>query len=536
MTRVPTAAPTTTPTTALAAAPATASDPHRPRCHFTAQKNWINDPNGLIWHQGEYHLFFQYNPYGDQWGHMSWGHAVSPDLLHWTELPVAIAEDERVSIYSGSVVSDRHNRSGFGTAENPPLVAIYTGCLRVPEGGQAQELAYSLDRGRTWTQYARNPVLTAPVKDFRDPKVFWHAATERWVMAVVLPDARKAQFHASTDLKTWTLLSEFEAPFEGQGIWECPDLLRLPVAGGADAAEAAPWCFKVDVFGGHPSGGTGARLFFGHFDGTRFVAEPEAAPQWADFGADFYAALSWSDVPQPDPDDPAPQRAVWLAWMNCHRYAKHLPTSPWRGAMSLPRELQARRVADGRWQLLQRPLPALAGLRGPVRTVAAHTLRDQVRDILLPGSDADAQPDGPVVDPVDGHALDIELAITASTASRCGLRLRVGADEATVVGYDAALGVVFVDRSRSGFLPPGDALYAQRHDVAVPAPSADLPLRWRVLLDACLLEVFIGDGEAVISEQIFPAASSSGLQLFADNGSAAFSDLRLWALRAASPR
>jgi sucrose-6-phosphate hydrolase SacC (GH32 family) len=395
--------------------------------------------------------------------------------------------------------------------------------LRVPEGGQAQELAFSNDRGRTWTKYAGNPVLSAAVKDFRDPKVFWHAATARWVMAVVLPDARKAQFYASTDLKAWALLSEFEAPFEDQGIWECPDLLPLPVDG---SPVDAPWLFKVDVFGGHPSGGTGARLFFGHFDGTRFTAEPEAAPQWADFGADFYAALSWADVPQPDPHKPAPQRAVWLAWMNCHRYAKHLPTSPWRGAMSVPRELHARRGADGRWQLLQRPLPALAGLRGPVQHLPACTLRDAARDILRPSLDGGQ----------GQHALDIELSITAATAGRSGLRLRVGSDEATAVGHDAERGVVFVDRSRSGYRPPGDALYARRHEVAVPAPSTDRPLRLRALLDGCLLEVFVGDGESVISEQIFPAAGSDGLQLFAEGGSADFGGLHLWPMRAASAR
>ncbi len=498
------------------------NDHHRPRFHFSAQKNWINDPNGLIWHQGEYHLFFQYNPYGDQWGHMSWGHAVSTDLLAWTELPVAIPEDERVSIYSGSVVSDTLNSSGFGSADQPPLVAIYTGCLRVPEGGQSQELAYSLDRGRTWTKYAHNPVLTAPVKDFRDPKVFWHAGTQRWVMAVVLPDARKAQFYGSADLKAWALLSEFEAPFEGQGIWECPDLLRVPMA----CTPLQPtvegefvWLFKVDVFGGHPSGGTGARVFSGTFDGTRYTADPQPEPLWADLGADFYAALSWADVP--GADEAVPRRALWLAWMNCHRYAKHLPTSPWRGAMSVPRELGWVRTEQG-GRLLQRPVPELQRLRGPVQRRPAVVLRDQVVDLLPAGA--------------DGSALDIEFDILGCTSGRCGLRLRVGPGEYTEVGYDADSGAVYVDRSRSGYLPPDDPLYARRHEAPVAAPSGARPLFLRILLDACLLEVFANDGLAVISEQIFPGPASTGVQQFAQGGEAGFSALRLWAMQRASSR
>jgi fructan beta-fructosidase len=520
----------------------TRHDLHRPQFHFSARKNWINDPNGLIWFDGEYHLFYQYNPFGDQWGHMSWGHAVSTDLVAWEELPVTIAQDERVSIYSGSVVVDWHNSSALGdgaidaanSGTRPPLEAVYTGCLRVPEGGQAQELAHSHDGGRTWTKYAGNPVLTGPVRDFRDPKVFWHEATSRWVMVVVLPDFRCAQFFGSADLKAWSLLSEFEAPFEGQGIWECPDLIPAGLPN-----EPNTWLFKVDTLAGHPAGGSGARIFLGHFDGTRFVAEAETAPRWADHGADFYAALSWANLTmQTDGRDARPHKPVWIAWMNNHRYAKDLPTSPWRGAMSLPRELTVRRVAGGGWQLLQQPVPALARWRGAVQTLAAFSLHNQTRDVPLVQSSAQGSADS------DGHALDIEVQINGCDASACGLRLRVGAGvgaaEATVVGYDAVRAVVFVDRSESGFVPPGDTQFAQRHEVPVAAPTPDQPLRLRVLLDACLLEVFVGDfeaeGQAVISLQIFPSPSSGGVQLFADNGSSHWGELRLWPMAAAALR
>ncbi len=479
----------------------------RPRLHFTPRRNWINDPNGLVWFDGEYHLFYQYNPFGDQWGHMSWGHAVSTDLVDWQELPVAIPEDERASIYSGSVVVDERNSSGFGRDGKVPLVAIYTGCLRRHEGGQAQELAYSLDRGRTWTKYAHNPVLDLGQRDFRDPKVFWHGPTQRWVMVVVLPDERCAKFYAATDLKAWTWLSDFAAPFDGDGIWECPDLIPL-----RDPAGGTAWLFKVDVFGGHPSGGTGARLFVGSFDGTRFTPEPEDAPRWADFGADFYAALSWANLP---PSHAAP---LWLGWLSCHRYAKHVPTSPWRGAMSLPRELALERHGT-RWTLLQRPLPALQRLRGQPVEHAAITLAAGGRVGLLPAG-------------IDGRTLEIELELLPQGATCCGLELFAGNVEATRVGVDTARGTVFVDRSRSGFLPPGDALYPQRREA--PWALADGgPIRLRIFVDASTVEVFAGRGEAVLSEQVFPAETSRGLAFFAEGGTAAAQKLRIWPLAAA---
>lgn len=461
---------------------------YRPRLHFSAQRNWINDPNGLIWHDGEYHLFYQYNPFGDVWGHMSWGHAVSSDLLHWQELPVAIAEDERVSIYSGSAVHDGQR-----------LVAIYTGCLRREEGGQAQELAFSSDRGRSFVKHPGNPVLDLGLRDFRDPKVFWHAASARWVMVVVVPDARQAKFYASTDLQHWQWLSDFGAPFDGEGIWECPDLIELP-----DPAGGTSWLFKVDVFGGHPSGGTGARIFLGRFDGTRFEPEPQDAPRWADGGADFYAALSWADLPG------APARAVWIAWMSCHRYGALLPTAPWRGAMTLPRELSLRRPAGGGWQLLQRPLPALQSLWSD-ESRPADVVLDDAEQALAPGADL--------------RCADIELTLELHGASSAGLVVHAGPGEGTRVGVDAARGVLFVDRAGSGWLPAGDALYVQRHEAALPTTPG--PLRLRVLVDRCSVEVFADDGAAVITDLSFPGPMATGLRLFAQDGGARFTQLVL---------
>jgi fructan beta-fructosidase len=478
----------------------------RPQFHFSPKKNWINDPNGLIWFDGEYHLFYQYNPFGDQWGRMSWGHAVSHDLLRWQELPVAIPEDERASIFSGSVVVDEHNSSGFGDGKSPPLVAIYTGCLRRNEGGQAQDIAYSNDRGRTWTKYENNPVLDLGLRDFRDPKVFWHAPTARWIMAVVLPDVRQAIFYASDNLRTWLELSRFADDLQGQGIWECPDLFELPVEGGKQGETA--WVFKVEVFEGHPSRGSGSRLFFGQFDGTRFSAEPTSTLHWADYGADFYAALSWANLPKEQ------QRAVWIGWMNCHRYAKLIPTQGWRGAMSVPRELRLRRV-DGALQLLQQPMRELESLRRNAFIV------DGTQSVLgenscLPSS-------------FNTRCIEIDLLCESGDSEECGLLLRAGSGVETRVGMDRKRGLVFVDRSRAGFTPD-DALFATRREAPCAGLVAGRAVRLHVLLDWSSVELFVDDGDVVITEQIFPRDESLDVRLYAQGGAAKFTQLHVYQL------
>jgi fructan beta-fructosidase len=479
----------------------------RPRWHYTAERNWLNDPNGLVFVNGEYHLLYQYNPFGDQWGHMSWGHAVSTDLLHWQELPVAIAEDERVSIYSGSIVVDTHNSSGFGAPGQAPLVAVYTGCRRVPEGGQAQELAYSTDRGHTWTKYAGNPVLDIGLKEFRDPKVFWHTPTARWVMAVVRPYEHQVSFYASNDLKVWKHLSDFGPSGEVGGIWECPDLIEFPCVDGALSC----WLLKVDTFAGHP-GGTGAQIFIGHFDGTRFT--PERPPgttctsgQWADHGSDFYAALSWAHLPRRH------RAPLWIAWMNNHGYAKATPTAPWRGAMSVPRELFLRDTPDGP-RLGQRPWRGLAALRSEPRKWA----------------DLHLSPDSPSVDlaGLDSRSLELQWDIVGGDADEFALQVRCGDGEQTVIGVDRRRGTLYIDRSRSGQVVDA-ARWAGRREA--PLPNGASPLRLQVLLDTCSVEVFTGDGAATLTELIFPSDASRGVRLVAHDGELR-SRLTAWPLAA----
>ena len=319
-----------------------ATEHWRPRYHFTPRRNWINDPNGLVYFEGEYHLFYQYNPEGKEWGHMSWGHAVSPDLVHWTELPVAMPEKEYM-IFSGCALVDWHNTSGLSDGRSPPLVALYTAYHAQPER-QAQHLAYSHDRGRTWIDHPANPVIDRAMAHFRDPKVFWHAPSGAWVMVVALAREHKAAIYRSTNLIEWQLASEFGPCGRTSGQWECPDLIELPVEG----EDLTIWMLKMDVDKDVIGSVNGAQVFFGTFDGHSFAAENEDG-LLADQGGDFYAAQSWSDLPG---SHDAP---VWIAWMSNHQSGHQYPTHPWRGTMTLPRSLTASR-RDGEWRLIQRPV------------------------------------------------------------------------------------------------------------------------------------------------------------------------------------
>jgi beta-fructofuranosidase/levanase len=245
------------------------NEPFRPVFHFTPAENWANDPNGLVFFDGEYHLFYQHNPLGIRWGHMSWGHAVSRDLVHWDHLPVALRETDEFMAFSGSAVVDRKNTSRFGSEGRPPLVAVYT-AYRPDSGHQSQYIAYSLDRGRTWTQYSDNPVLDINSTDFRDPKVFWYEPDGKWLMVIALPTERKVRFYSSEDLKTWKRLSDFGPAGAIGGAWECPDLFELPVKG---LPGQTRWVLQVDLDRRAFAGGSGGQYFIGTFDGQRFVTD-----------------------------------------------------------------------------------------------------------------------------------------------------------------------------------------------------------------------------------------------------------------------
>jgi levanase len=297
--------------TASGAPPGTRDEPYRPQIHFSPERNWMNDPNGLVWHEGEWHLFYQYNPEGTRWGNMSWGHAVSRDLFHWEELPVAIPWSADEHIFSGSIVVDERNTSGFGRPGAPAMVAVYTSAYPAT-GIQAQSLAYSTDRGRTWTKYAGNPVLDLGSREFRDPKVFWDADAGYWVMAIVLATEHKVRFYRSDNLRSWQHLSDFGPANAVGGVWEVPDLFELPVDGDPQRTK---WVLVVNLNPGAVAGGSGAQYFVGDWDGTTFTAEnvvtgdpePPAGTLFADFEGD-YAGWTVQNDPElgPGPFGAAP--------------------------------------------------------------------------------------------------------------------------------------------------------------------------------------------------------------------------------------
>lgn len=296
----------------------------RPVFHFTPQQNWMNDPNGLLFYKGKYHLFFQHNPSGILWGNMSWGHAVSTDLVNWQHLPVAIECTDTAGIFSGSAVVDVTNTSGFGSVENPPMVAIYT-VHQNDESNQSQHIAYSLDEGLTWTKYADNPVLDLGMKDFRDPKVTWDADNGRWLMTIAKPKEFKIAFFTSSDLKSWEHLSDFGPLGATGGVWECPDLISLSTPSGKEK-----WVLLVSLNPGGVTGGSGTQYFIGDWDGKTFSTD-QSATLWIDYGRDNYAGVTFNHTPD--------NRRIFLGWMSNWDYASKLPSPIWRTSMTAPREL-----------------------------------------------------------------------------------------------------------------------------------------------------------------------------------------------------
>lgn len=289
----------------------------RPLMHYSPAKNWMNDPNGMVYINGVWHLFYQYNPLGADWGNMSWGHATSSDLLHWTEQPVALTRNELGDIFSGSCVIDKDNTAGFG---NNAMIAIYT----ANGEHQQQALAYSTDNGASFTNFAGNPVIANSTRaDFRDPKVFWYEKDKKWIMSLACGWEYKVEFWSSDNLKSWEYLSTFsyDNPACNHGQWECPDLIQID----------NKWVLLVSVNPGAPNGGSGTQYFIGDFNGSEFLVDGGNYPKWMDYGTDNYAGVSWSNAPD--------NRHIMIGWMNNWNYAGASPVSPWRSSMTLPREL-----------------------------------------------------------------------------------------------------------------------------------------------------------------------------------------------------
>lgn len=472
-------------------------EPNRPLFHFTPPINWMNDPNGLVWHDGEYHLYYQHNPYGKEWGHMSWGHAVSADLARWQHLPIAILEEPRqgYTIFSGSAVFDRNNTSGLGQPGQPPLVAVYTADHHPAAALEDIRISYSLDRGRSFAPFAGNPVLDVRNPKFGDPKAFWHAPTGRWILAAIHGDAQGwVDLYGSADLKHWDLLSQFRAEHDAPGVWECPDLFPVPVESPEAGGAASRWVLKVNAV--TPNRGPAVtRYFIGGFDGFRFVADPPRA-QIANPDLDaIYAQVTYNDLPESD------GRRILIGWV------RQTPRQEraWTGMMSIPRVLTLRRI-DGSLRLCQQPIAELAGLRG-----RSH----RVGPMLVNG-------DALILSPADmgRGAGEIEAEFEPPPHGECGIRLRWPHHAAVDIGYSAATNELFVDQHG-------------RPRLGIPLPHADGRVAMRIFVDRGIVEVFGDRGQATITALLDVETAPAGMDVFAEDGTARLARLNLWEMNPA---
>ncbi|TAP43912.1 glycoside hydrolase family 32 protein [Arthrobacter sp. S39] len=496
----------------MTAATATTADTFRPALHYAARNTWLNDPNGLIFHGGVYHLYYQNNPLDNVWGNMSWGHATSPDLTTWTEHPVAIACDEEEDIFSGSIVFDRDNTSGFGTDSAPPLVAVYTSAYKTGSkhaGLQAQSLAYSLDGGYTWTKHTANPVLSRGSAEFRDPKVIRYdgGAGSYWVMVAVEATDFQVVLYKSEDLLSWVPLSTFGPANATGGVWECPDLFPLPVDGDPGNLK---WVLTVNLNPGGPNNGSAGQYFVGDFDGTTFTSETTVTQglqdparlgeyQWLDWGRDYYAAVSFSDAPD--------NRRLMIAWMNNWEYANQIPTSPWRSPMTMAREVSLGTV-DGSPRLVQQATGDFEALSGAGHsfTLASTDLSDCTR----------------VLDGAAGTVQRIEARFTPGDADEFGLVIRGNGAHGTRIGIRPEQGTLHVDRRTSGRTD----FHASFPSVdAAPIHTVDGSYKLDIYVDRCSVEIFAQDGQVTMTELIFPAATSTDVAIYALGGTVTINSL-----------
>ncbi|WP_017811521.1 glycoside hydrolase family 32 protein [Paenibacillus shenyangensis] len=460
---------------------------YRGAYHFSPSRSWMNDPNGMVYLDGEYHLFFQHHPHGDTWGPMHWGHAITRDLVNWEELPIALEPDEQGTIFSGSAVVDWQNTTGF-FPEEPGLVAIFTHHDEQPDHPvrQSQSLAYSHDRGRTWHKYQGNPVLTCDYRpDFRDPKVFWHESSGRWTM--VLACGQSIALYHSPDLKNWTESSIFgEGIGCHDGVWECPDLFELPIN---NAPGLSRWVMLVSI-GDNGQGAEGSRTqyFTGHFDGAIFLPD-EASWQvrWLDHGRDNYAGVSWSDIPQQD------GRRLYIGWMSNWRYANHTPTGSWRGAMTIVRELQLEMTPTG-VQLLQCPVDEMESIRRPV-LLLEHVSLAQVQQAIK-----------------ELRLESYELIVRMDKEVSFELQVRAGTASCTRIGVNAGSAQLYIDRTESGQSDFHND-FANHHTAPLQTIQEERELR--ILVDAASVEVFADQGRTVMTDLIFPEPNADRIRLTA---------------------
>ena len=481
-----------------------ASVSYRPLFHYTPTTNWINDPNGLVYYNGSYHLFSQYNPLGYVWGNMNWDQALSSDLFSWQETGVAISEittdTETSMIFSGSAVVDNLNTTGFATQTGQvPLVAVYT-VNNTGAGGnaisQTQCISYSLDQGQTWTAYTKNPVLDIGSTQFRDPKVFWYTPTQTWVMLVSKPDVDSVRIYNSPDLRNWTFKSDFGAIGNTNQVWECPDLYQLTVEG----TSAQKWVLSVSG-GGVENGFGGMQYFIGSFDGSKFTANADNYPLYVDYGKDYYAGVTYNNIPNSD------GRTVMISWANNWSYAGTIPTSGYRGQYAVPRSLSLRKVnnADG-YHLLQTPVAEIT----QHETNAYSNPSINVNSTLK-------------LDSVSGTSLDIQFNLSMANATTAGINILQSGTEQTTITLNKSQSRLSLDRTKSG----RNDFSSQFSGVeSATMNNIDFTnLTCRILVDQSIVEVFINQGEYTITDLVFPTQAKGGISLFSTGGTANFTNL-----------
>lgn len=452
----------------------------RPLLHFTPSANWMNDPNGMVYYAGTYHLFYQYYPDSTVWGPMHWGHATSTNLVDWQHEPVALFPDSLGLIFSGSAVVDHNNTSGFGVNGRPPLVAIFThhgekDNPAMKNTAEVQSIAYSIDSGKTWTKYAGNPVLPNPgISDFRDPKVMWHAATQQWIMTLAVKD--RIMFFSSPNLKEWKKESEFGAAAGAHGgVWECPDLISFNVDG------KRKWVLLVNINPGAPNGGSGTQYFAGDFDGKNFTAN-HTDTRWLDYGPDNYAGVTWSNTGD---------RKLLIGWMSNWQYAQTVPTKTWRSAMTLPRELQLKNI-DGKDYLTAVPVKETDQLIEAIQTIKATNENTLQMDKHI-----------------DDFSIPCKIDFDAAEAVKWSFTLSNKSGEAVIGGYDSVTNQYYLDRSKAGE-SAFDSAFAKRH--YVPRLTKNSNCKVTMVIDVSSIEMFADDGLSVLTQIWFPSQPFSQLQ------------------------
>lgn len=447
---------------------------YRPSYHHTPAYGWMNDPNGMVWYDGEYHLFFQHNPYGSRWENLSWGHSVSRDLVHWEQLPNALEPDSLDMIFSGCAVIDERNTAGFG---KEAMIALYTAA----GARQTQCLAYSLDRGRTFTKYAGNPVLVSDAPDFRDPKIIWHEPTAKWIM--ILAAGQNMEFYSSANLREWRFESRFGEGYGSHaGVWECPDLFELSVDGDP---ERKRWVLICSL---GTQSGSKVQYFLGDFDGHSFVCDsPADEVKWMDYGRDHYATVTWSNAPD--------GRRIALGWMNNWQYANDVPTLAFRSANTLPRELSLVREGDA-VLLASTPSPEVGTRRGETVRIDPFTV--------------DTEYNIPSLSVHEGGAYGIEMEIEGGSSEIFGFKLFNCSGEYVDCCISWVDNTVTLDRTKSGQTAFNAAFPSVSTAPLYPAQKHRITL----YVDRASVEVFVDGGRAVITDQIFPSEPYSRINFY----------------------